>query len=731
LAIQTANAEFFIIYTQKKLMKCFLLLSFIILASAILFPNTFAQESANIPDWIKNNAGWWASDQIPDSAFLQGIQYLINEGIMVIPLTELSESPGSEDVPVWVKNVAGWWANDNISELEFVNAIQYLIKNGIININDNSSCVNDLSKIFDDSTAVLQDICNLHASSEYSELVPFAEKYTINNLGFRGPEFSEIKPLNTYRIFMVGGSTLVGSGGSSDETTIPGILQKIFDSDSSVQKIEVINAGANGANAVTELNLILDKLLWYQPNLVIIYDGWNDLKADHAVTQTKYNWEVMCKLGKIHDFDVIISLQPLAGFGNKKLTHQEIVNSFTGEDNYGFQLITAKSTYDYMARELLSLQDNCNVINLRGIFDDISGPIYWDQGHVSDTANLILAEKFYEIINETIFDKKSNDNKFHKIVSKYNSPIITSYLLSKIDIDVDYTQIKKQDLSTVYKKDGNYFYLKNHLGGSEKILVGKDLSKTDLSKVNLTGQDLSSATLSGQDLREIDFTGTILRGADLSFTNLSGQNLSGRDIQGINFHGANLENVDLTDIIISRMIQFFEVNPNNPSCSHPSDYLLDMVFLNRCSIQVIKNESIRTDFSNTNMKGVTINLSAPNNYIHFVDFSGADLTGIDFSDLTFQACKFNGTNFNNNNISNVGFLLCIFDNAEFINSHFSNTVFQDVSFHNAKIIDGSFNDIYFLDYVNLSDADLSGTSIVGLTTLGDIDLRCKNNQICE
>ena len=46
--------------------------------------------------------------------------------------------------------------------------------------------------------------------------------------------------------------------------------------------------------------------------------------------------------------------------------------------------------------ELLSLQGDCNVIDLRGIFDDVSGPIYWDQGHISDTGNLILAEKFHE-----------------------------------------------------------------------------------------------------------------------------------------------------------------------------------------------------------------------------------------------------------------------------------------------------------------------------------------------
>ena len=40
--------------------------------------------SNEIPDWIKNNAGWWATDQIDDNSFVQGIQYLIKEGIMKI-----------------------------------------------------------------------------------------------------------------------------------------------------------------------------------------------------------------------------------------------------------------------------------------------------------------------------------------------------------------------------------------------------------------------------------------------------------------------------------------------------------------------------------------------------------------------------------------------------------------------------------------------------------------------
>ena len=40
-----------------------------------------------IPNWVKNNAGWWSDGQIPDSAFVQGIQFLIKDGNIVVPPT--------------------------------------------------------------------------------------------------------------------------------------------------------------------------------------------------------------------------------------------------------------------------------------------------------------------------------------------------------------------------------------------------------------------------------------------------------------------------------------------------------------------------------------------------------------------------------------------------------------------------------------------------------------------
>jgi len=46
--------------------------------------------NSKIPDWIRNNAKWWAGGNIDDSAFVGGIQYLIKEDVLVIPHTQTS-----------------------------------------------------------------------------------------------------------------------------------------------------------------------------------------------------------------------------------------------------------------------------------------------------------------------------------------------------------------------------------------------------------------------------------------------------------------------------------------------------------------------------------------------------------------------------------------------------------------------------------------------------------------
>jgi len=88
----------------------------------------------SIPAWIKNNAKWWAEGQIGDDAFAQGIEFLIQEGIMVVPPTVQGTSSGDEQIPSWVKNNAKWWSEGQIDDETFVQGIQFLIEEGIIRV---------------------------------------------------------------------------------------------------------------------------------------------------------------------------------------------------------------------------------------------------------------------------------------------------------------------------------------------------------------------------------------------------------------------------------------------------------------------------------------------------------------------------------------------------------------------------------------------------------------------
>ena len=104
----------------------------IIISTVPIVSSEVMRGEFTVPDWVKNTAGWWASEQIPDSAFLQGIQYLIKQGIMIVEIPTEIDSESAEEVPGWVKNTAGWWAEDKIHDTTFVSGIEYLIGKGII-----------------------------------------------------------------------------------------------------------------------------------------------------------------------------------------------------------------------------------------------------------------------------------------------------------------------------------------------------------------------------------------------------------------------------------------------------------------------------------------------------------------------------------------------------------------------------------------------------------------------
>ena len=289
----------------------------------------------------------------------------------------------------------------------------------------------------------------------FLHLIPNQHLTTINvnEYGFRGNEISIQKPENTYRIFIVGGSTTFGVGATSDSETIPGYLQNIYDSSTSDFKVQVINAGIPKGYSFTETYLIKNQILDFDPDLIIVYDGWNDISRsydafeedidskltdkilrafqkndfyktgkilqkiyfnwrnsgdsaiskfddadiDKKVSYWKTQWSEICELGKKNGFDVIVTLQPLVGTGNKKLTEEEM-KYYKRYDH-----VALVSNYQAYAEALHDLEHGCTkVADLRGSFDDVSTTLFFDSGHTSNEGNFIVANKLYELSSSTV-----------------------------------------------------------------------------------------------------------------------------------------------------------------------------------------------------------------------------------------------------------------------------------------------------------------------------------------
>jgi lysophospholipase L1-like esterase len=262
----------------------------------------------------------------------------------------------------------------------------------------------------------------------------------VNNFGFRGPEITKIKSEEIYRIFIVGGSTAFGVG-STDEATISSFLQKKFDMLSLEQRIEVINAGVGGSFSYEENNLIKEYLLQFEPDLIIGYDGGNDARYRIINESTTYetdvsigffklsdlknyrtpfflntimnspisinlneehneviadNWErrwmEICELGNSNGFSTLVTVQPTILTIKKELSSDEkqfIKNNPIEK--------TTEIILESMSKSLPLLKQKCTQTeDLRGVFDDISGPIFFDDIHITDKGNKIIAEKIYE-----------------------------------------------------------------------------------------------------------------------------------------------------------------------------------------------------------------------------------------------------------------------------------------------------------------------------------------------
>ncbi|WP_177592984.1 pentapeptide repeat-containing protein [Candidatus Nitrosopelagicus brevis] len=704
-------------------MKLLLLLLIVIFSGSISNVN-----ADNTPDWVKNTAGWWATDAISEIEFVNAIEFLVNAGIINVS-TSNDGKTSTEGIPDWVKNTAGWWATDAISETEFVNAIEFLVNAGIINVK-NDIISENIPDWLKNNSSWLKAKTSTNTNFENFDISYLTEKIntcenctvSINQHGFRGSEFLEEKSSDIYRIFAVGGSTTHGASLVNDDETWPAFLQQIINQKNLEIEIQIINAGIMAATTEREFEMISKKIVKFDPDMIIMYDGWND-SYNLPLEQSLDNWKSVCKLGNKQNFETIIIIQPILGSGNRILTDQEIYLLNTSKDNNIENLNMLKK----YSSNLKELDKHCTkTVNFENIFDYVFSPVYVDLGHTSSLGNKIIADNvFYLLQNILIKDEISdslheinyleyasiskngifapnvdfkNKNFSNMIIknsifdmSDFTSVNLSNVILSNsrlysvnfqnanlIGADLSNSNLSYANLSGLDLSDTNL---------SETILIGADLSNTKLGDMNFEGRDLSYANLSGLDLSDTNLSETILIGADLSNTKLGDMNFEGRDLSYANLSGLDLSDTNLSETILI-------------GADLSNTKLGDMNFEGR-------------DLSYANLSG--LDLSDTN--LSETILIGADLSNTKLGDMNFEGRDFEETNLNYNdfsykNLSKSNFKEASFYESNLENSNLSKSIFINVDLTEIKnkSLKGTDLTEAVFSYSNLSNIEFPITS---------------------
>jgi len=201
--------------------KIFLAITFSIFAVSLL-SFTYAQTNSLIPSWIKNTASFWVDDQISDQEFLNALQFLVNEGILVIP----SESDESLDTEVTEIDVIDDESKENlVHNLDLIifkiQKMQELSKNTelIQAISDSNSQFSTLDEPYE----YINEKDEAWQSASESEITPFMESIIKNHISdslrkytvipsekFGDLQFPEIFVTNAY------GANVAQTGKTSD-----------------------------------------------------------------------------------------------------------------------------------------------------------------------------------------------------------------------------------------------------------------------------------------------------------------------------------------------------------------------------------------------------------------------------------------------------------------------------------------------------------------------------------
>ena len=91
------------------------------------------QKNGEVPSWVKNTVEWWSLTKINDEDFLESLEYLIENDVIVI--TEKQSTTNNNELKMMsvIRTDLNTWSQNQSSDKEFFENIHWLIDNNLIN----------------------------------------------------------------------------------------------------------------------------------------------------------------------------------------------------------------------------------------------------------------------------------------------------------------------------------------------------------------------------------------------------------------------------------------------------------------------------------------------------------------------------------------------------------------------------------------------------------------------
>ncbi len=578
----------------------------IFLVSMILVPNISAQE-VTIPDWIKNNAGWWAGGLIDDNSFVSGLQWLISNGIIMLELEVNNQDPDEE----------GRFAG------------------GILT---GENCNTEIDKDGDK----VPDNLDVEGSIDWSHCT--MEGRDLSNRDLSGANLS--------------GANLYGA--ELDNTNLSGadlsytVLYK-----ASLANTVFTGANLSYANMCGATNPVVkgtSSSLWpggtyHEPKYLIFDFTDTDMSYadfDHAQMQYVILTDAIVKHTNFHDANlegVDLSYKDLTG---TILTETNL----TGANLAGVDLSGRDLTGTILKGVDLSNKDLTGTI-LKGA--DLTGAVLPN--------DYSLSEKNFQ---KTVFDGNNLSGKNLYASSLWSASFKNANLKNT---NLSYADLRASDLTEIKNKSlagsdlSNTSFLLANLSGvnlTNVILDGTNFWKTDLSGVDFTVT--SKKSYHGTIFKEANLSNSNFEGVSLSpkqvfsseFKNVEKDVIEGEHSDGLSlfrnlgFMGyiddvgyIGLENIHIIstevhgdDLIVKFVFfnNFAHANLENASFKNTGLWFVDFNSANLTNADLsgadLRNSSLNNaDLSNANLQGVDLSGT---------DLSGTDLSGANLSDVIYD-----------------------------------------------------------------------------------------------